>query len=139
MGLTIPDDHDDEHGNNSRKKGDDGQAGDGGDGDENDDADDGSEDEDKEAFYRSMFKDVLYPSDNPFEIPNLLLDMQAGHLELPFTPWGANSRLRKDVATYHFYVDDYRFEKLFKDPINLLTSGCKAIVEPNCSCHDRHP
>ncbi len=139
MGLTIPDDHDDEHGNNSRKKGDDGQAGDGGDGDENDDADDGSEDEDKEAFYRSMFKDVLYPSDNPFEIPNLLLDMQAGHLELPFTPWGANSRLRKDVATYHFYVDDYRFEKLFKDPINLLTSGCKAIVEPNCSCHDQTP
>lgn len=65
--------------------------------------------------------------------------MQAGKLELPLSPWGANSRLRKDVVTYHFYVDDYRFEALFKDPINLLTSGCKAVVEPNCSCHDQTP
>lgn len=95
--------------------------------------------DEKESFYRSMFKDVLYESNNVFEIPNLLLEMQAGKVELPFTPWGANSRLRKDVATYHFYVDDYRFEALFKDPIKLLTSGCKAIVEPNCSCHDQTP
>lgn len=84
-------------------------------------------------------KDVLYESDNIFEIPNLLIEQQAGKLELPLSPWGANSRLRKDVSTYHFYVDDYRFEKLWKDPINLLTSGCKAIVEPNCSCHDQTP
>lgn len=97
------------------------------------------EKKEKESFYRSMFKDVLYESDNVFEIPNLLLDMQAGKVELPLSPWGANSRLRKDVATYHFYVDDYRFEALFKDPINLLTSGCKAVVEPNCSCHDQTP
>lgn len=104
----------------------------------------GSENEDeetdeKEAFYRSMFKDVLFESDNIFEIPNLLLEKQAGKVELPLSPWGANSRLRKDVATYHFYVDDYRFEALFKDPIKLLTSGCKAVVEPNCSCHDQTP
>ncbi len=97
------------------------------------------EEEEKESFYRSMFKDVLYESDNIFEIPNLLLEKQAGKVELPLSPWGANSRLRKDVATYHFYVDDYRFEALFKDPIKLLTSGCKAIVEPNCSCHDQTP
>lgn len=103
-----------------------------------DDMDD-EEADDKEEFYRSMFKDVLYESDNEFEIPNLLLEMQAGKVELPLSPWGANSRLRKDVATYHFYVDDYRFEALFKDPIKLLTSGCKAVVEPNCSCHDQTP
>lgn len=96
-------------------------------------------DNEKEAFYRKMFKDVLYPSDNKFDIPTLLLDQQAGKLELPLSPWGANSRLRKDVTTYHFYVDDYRFEALFKDPIKLLVSGCKAVVEPNCSCHDQTP
>lgn len=95
--------------------------------------------EDKDAFYRQMFKDVLYEANNEFDIPNLLLERQAGKLELPLSPWGANSRLRKDVATYHFYVDDYRFEALFKDPINLLTSGVKAIVEPNCSLHDQTP
>ena len=94
---------------------------------------------DKEAFYRSMYNDCLYESDNIFEIPNLLLEQQAGKVELPLSPWGANSRLRKDVATYHFYVDDYRFEALFKDPIKILTSGCKAVVEPNCSCHDQTP
>lgn len=103
--------------------------------DENEDP----EDDEKEAFYRSMWKDVLYDSDNKFDIPNLLLDHQAGHLELPLSPWGANSRLRKDVSTYHFYVDDYRFDALFKDPIKLLTSGCKAVVEPNCSLHDQTP
>lgn len=97
------------------------------------------EDNEKEAFYRSMFKDCLYASNNPFDIPTLDPKMQAGNLELPLSPWGANSRLRKDVTTYHFYVDDYRFEHLFKDPIKLLMSGCKAIVEPNCSCHDQTP
>lgn len=107
--------------------------------DPDDDEDLDDEENEKEAFYRSMFKDVLYPSDNKFEIPSLLLEEQAGYLELPFSPWGANSRLRKDVSTYHFYVDDYRFEALFKDPIKLLTSGCKAVVEPNCSCHDQTP
>lgn len=97
------------------------------------------EEEGREAFYRSMYKDVLYESDNEFDIPNLLLEQQAGKVELPLSPWGANGRLRKDVATYHFYVDDYRFEALFKDPIKILTSGCKAVVEPNCSCHDQTP
>lgn len=103
------------------------------------DNEEGEGDPEKEDFYRSMLKDVLYPSNNKFDIPTLLLEKQAGHLEMPLSPWGANSRLRKDVATYHFYVDDYRFEKLFKDPVNLLMSGCKAIVEPNCSCHDQTP
>lgn len=106
-----------------------------------DDEEDGDDiiDDGKDAFYRSMLGDFIYDSDNRFEIPNLLLDQQPKHLELPLNPWGANSRLRKGVSTYHFYVDDYRFEALFKDPINLLSSGCKQIVEPNCSCHDQTP
>lgn len=136
MGIDIPepdeDEGEDEPKGKKASKGTDKAS-------EDDDDSDEDEEDDKEAFYRSMFKDVLYESDNKFDIPNLLLDKQAGHLELPLSPWGANSRLRKDVATYHFYVDDYRFEKLWKDPINLLRSGCKAIVEPNCSCHDQTP
>lgn len=100
---------------------------------------DPEDESDDSAFRSATISDVLYDSDNIFEIPNLLLEMQAGKVELPITPWGANSRLTKGVNTYHFYVDDYRFEKLWKDPINLLTSGCKAIVEPNCSLHDQTP
>lgn len=83
--------------------------------------------------------DLLFPSDNDFEIPALLPEWQGGRLELPVTPWGANSRLNAGVNTYHFYVDDYRFEALFKDPSKLVCSGVKAIVEPNCSLHDQTP
>lgn len=91
------------------------------------------------TFEHQMVDDVLYESDNAFEIPTLMLSEQGGKLLLPLNPWGANSRLKKDVATYHFYVDDYRFEQLWKDPINLINSGCKAMVEPNCSLHDQTP
>ena len=96
-------------------------------------------DQEKLAFYYKMLGDYLYPSDNEFEIPTLLTDNQPVHLELPFTPWGVEGRYKKGITTYHFYVDDYRFERLFKDPILLLTSGCKAVVEPNCSIHDQTP
>lgn len=95
--------------------------------------------EEKEAFYRSMLDDTIYESNNEFEIPNLLLDKQAGKLIIPMAPWGADSRLRKDVATYHFYVDDYRFEAIWKDPVKVLKSGVKAIVEPNLSLYDTTP
>lgn len=100
---------------------------------------DEEEDDDTPSFEDRMVKDVVYASDNIYEIPTLLLSEQAGQLELPLTPWGANSRLRQDVTTYHFYVDDYRFNKLFHDPTNLINSNCKAIVEPNCSLHDQTP
>ena len=52
---------------------------------------------------------------------------------------GSEGRYKKGITTYHFYVDDYRFEQLFKNPIKLLESGCRAIVEPNCSIHDQTP
>jgi hypothetical protein len=106
-----------------------------------DDLDDEDSDmpDEKEAFYRAMLTDCLYESNNEFDIPNLLLNKQAGKLQLPFAPWGADSRLRKDVATYHFYVDDYRFEAIWKDPVKVLTSGVKALVEPNLSVYDTTP
>lgn len=96
-------------------------------------------DSDKNAFYRSMLTDCLYESDNIFDIPNLRTDMQAGKLQLPFAPYGADSRQKKDVSTYHFYVDDYRFEAIWKDPVKVLNSGCVAIVEPNLSLFDTTP
>ena len=95
--------------------------------------------EDKLEFYHNMLGDYLYPSNNEFDIPTLLTDNQPVHLELPFTPWGVEGRYKKGITTYHFYVDDYRFEQLFKNPILLLLSGCKAVVEPNCSIHDQTP
>lgn len=107
--------------------------------DQEESEDENTEDNEKEDFYKSMLTDCLYESNNEFDIPNLLLDKQAGKLQLPFAPWGADSRSRKDVATYHFYVDDYRFEAIWKDPIKVLTSGVQALVEPNLSVYDTTP
>ena len=97
------------------------------------------EGEQKHEFYDKMTGDFIYPSDNEYEIPLLLDDNQPIHLELPLAPWGAEARYKKDINTYHFYVDDYRFNALFKDPFKLIESGCAAIVEPNCSIHDQTP
>lgn len=133
MGIDMPDLSEPDK-KKSKKKA---QADDDTDGEDGQDSDESTED--KEAFYNSMLNDCLYESNNELEIPNLLLDKQAGKLLLPLAPWGADSRLRKDVATYHFYVDDYRFEAIWKDPIKVLTSGVKALVEPNLSVYDTTP
>ena len=93
----------------------------------------------KTDFYLKMLGDFIYPSNNEFDIPTLKTDNMPVHLELPINPWGAEARYKKGMMTYHFYVDDYRFEQLFKDPIKLLESGVHAIVEPNCSIHDQTP
>lgn len=79
-------------------------------------------------------EDRLYPSDNDFEIPTLLLDCQPRNgLLLPCRPWGSCSRLKQGVSTWHFYVEDYRFKALWNCPQRILATGCKEIVEPNFS------
>lgn len=94
---------------------------------------------DRFLFCQRLMGDFVYPSDNEWGIPVLLMENQPVHVELPINPWGAESRYKKMMTCYHFYVDDYRFEALFKDPMPLLMSGCKQIVEPNCSIHDNTP
>ena len=96
--------------------------------------------QDKIDYYALMLGDRLYDSDNEFDIPNLLLDQQPERgVLLPFAAWGADSRLRKDIATYCFYVEDYRFEAIWKDPTIVINSGCAAVVEPNLSLFDTTP
>lgn len=91
-------------------------------------------------FFAMMLGDRIYESNNDFDIPNLRLDEQpAPGLLLPFSAWGADTRLRKDIQTYHFYVEDYRFEAIWKDPTVVLNSGCSAVVEPNLSLFDTTP
>lgn len=95
--------------------------------------------EEAEDEGKPIVLDILLPSDNDMEIPCLLKERMAGRVELPITPWGANSRLSVGVNTYHFYVDDYRFNALFKDPTRLIESKCRNMVEPNVSLHDQTP
>lgn len=96
--------------------------------------------QEKIDFFELMLGDRLYNSDNEFDIPILLLDKQPKNgVLLPFAAWGADSRLRKDIQTYCFYVEDYRFEAIWKDPVKVLESGCVAVVEPNLSLFDTTP
>ena len=96
--------------------------------------------QDKADFFDMMLGDRIYDSNNDFDIPNLRLDEQpTPGLLLPFSAWGADTRLKKDVQTYHFYVEDYRFEAVWKDPTVVLNSGCSAVVEPNLSLFDTTP
>lgn len=98
------------------------------------------ENPDDSAFFGQMLDDYIYDSDNEFDIPNLRIDEQpAPGLLLPFAAWGADSRQKRHIQTYHFYVDDYRFEAIWKDPTTVLNSGCSAVVEPNLSLFDTTP
>ena len=83
-------------------------------------------------------EDVLYPSDNLYEIPCLRLDKQAGYLKLPFSPYGLG-RVTRSASTIHFYVDDYRFESVWRNPAKLLAGNATAVVEPNFSLYDTTP
>lgn len=83
-------------------------------------------------------EDCLYPSDNVYDIPCLRIDRQGGHLLLPFAPYGAG-RKTKTAQTIHFYVDDYRFDSIWKNPAKLLITSARSVVEPNFSLFDTTP
>ena len=111
-------------------------------GEEESQSPDASSDDEEETDVRANLDtppDLLFASNNPYDIPALLPNMQGGQLEMPITPWGSNSRLRADVSTYHFYVDDYRFNKVWREPHTVANSGVHSLVEPNYSMHDQTP
>jgi hypothetical protein len=81
---------------------------------------------------------TLLPSDNAFDVPTLRLDLQ-GTIEAPVMPWGAVSRGTRMAGTWVFYVDDTRFTALLRAPLQLLATGCTAVVEPNVTLHETSP
>ena len=99
------------------------------------------EEEDENAdYYAMMLGDRIYDSNNEFDIPNLKIDGQPkSGLLLPFSGWGSDKRAKKGISTYHFYVEDYRFEAIWKNPNEVLNSGCTDLVEPNLSLFDTTP
>lgn len=98
------------------------------------------EDIEKVDFYDMMLGDRIYDSNNEFDIPNLLIDHQpTSGLLLPFAGWGADTRAKKGISTYHFYVEDCRFTNIWNNPVSVLDSGCTELVEPNLSLFDTTP
>ena len=98
------------------------------------------EEPEKADFFDLMLGDRIYDSDNEFDIPTLRTDRQPENgLLLPFAGWGTDTRLKKGIQTYHFYVEDYRFTNIWNDPAKPLQSGCSELVEPNLSLFDTTP
>jgi len=83
--------------------------------------------------------DCIWPSDNDYDIPLLRRDKQADALDLPFVGWGTVKRTAHMPGTWHFYVDDYRFNHLWKDPSAVMNSGCMNVIEPNFSVNEIMP
>lgn len=88
---------------------------------------------------RQDVPDSIWPTDNDYGIPLLDLNLQATSVDLPFELWGNAERTRRMKGTWAFYVDDYRFEALWKDPSPVLNSGAVNAVEPNFSCYSQMP
>lgn len=83
--------------------------------------------------------DCLFESNNEFDIPTLRPDLQATQVLNPVAPWGYSARDARNIGTYHFYVDDYRFTGLWDDPNKLIKAGVPIIIEPNLSLYDNTP
>lgn len=98
------------------------------------------EEEEKFDIASLMLADRIYDSDNAYDIPTLRTDRQPNNgLLLPFSGWGTDTRLKKGIQTYHFYVEDYRFTNIWNDPAKPLQGGCSELVEPNLSLFDTTP
>lgn len=82
--------------------------------------------------------DILWPSDNEWGVPTLDAGLQ-GQLVLPVKAWGSAARSGKHKGTWHFYVDDYRFDALWRHPHTLTATETPCIIEPNCSIYDGTP
>lgn len=76
--------------------------------------------------------DMYFPSNNEWDIPLLDINMQAKYLDLPLHGWGTISRKARNASqTIHFYVDDYRFNAIWKNPEQLVQCNPINAIEPN--------
>ncbi len=59
-------------------------------------------------------------------------------LDFPLFVWGSVARSTR-AGTWAFYVDDYRFEALWRAPQRLVDKGSASAFEPNYSVFDDTP
>lgn len=83
--------------------------------------------------------DALFPTDNVDGIPLLRMDRQGQFVDLPVRGWGAVARPSQMRGTWHFYVDDDKFNALWKHPEAVLKTKAYNCVEPNYTTDDQMP
>lgn len=86
-----------------------------------------------------MIGDILFQSNNKYDIPLLDITRQPTGLLQPVGVWGAQRRTKSSIGTWLFYVDDYRFNALIKNPDRLILTGAKYAAELNISLFDTTP
>lgn len=97
------------------------------------------EDSAENFLERQDVPDAVWATDNEWGIPLLDINLQATSLDLPFVTWGTTSRKARMSGTWHFYTEDYRYNKLWSDPSDIINSKCVNIVEPNYSIYNQMP
>jgi hypothetical protein len=83
--------------------------------------------------------DSIWPSDNAYDVPSLLPELQADQVPGPITTWGTQGARRGMPGTWHFYTSDDKFEPVWKRPQRVLLSRPACVVEPNFSTTDQTP
>jgi hypothetical protein len=83
--------------------------------------------------------DCLFESNNEFDVPTLRMDLQGVQVLNPVAPYGYSARDARNIGTYHFYVDDYRFTAIWDNPNDLIKAGVGVVIEPNLSLYDNTP
>jgi len=88
----------------------------------------------------SNIPDIIFRTDNEFDIPMLDIERQARFAELPWARWGHGARSTNyRGGTLHFYTDDYKFSGLWKRPDMVVNTGVVSVVECNYSSTDGTP
>jgi len=87
----------------------------------------------------NMVPDTIFPTDNKYDIPVLLPEMQAGYADFPFLAWGSVKRTSTNFGTWHFYVDDYRFSAIWDKADMIPATQCISVVEVNYTITDQMP
>ena len=81
----------------------------------------------------------IYPSDNEWDIPTLLPDLQGVPITPPICCWGSVARTAHMPGTWVLYARDDRFSVALRNPEQLHATGCACAVEANVSIYDGTP
>ena len=90
--------------------------------------------------YEDRVPDAIYESDNGWGIPTLDDTMQARCIEAPIKKWGEQGHVYyTNAGLIHFYVDDIRFESIWRHPEIIADTHPHNVCEINYSMFNDMP